>query len=222
MGAGNGRQLTREIEELGYQGKGSSVRWMIARWRPPKTLRQPKRRLLTRHVPWLLLRAPDLLKHEERLDLERVLAADEQLDAGYKLVQRFRVALHELDVTAFKHWLIDAAASGLKPFARLAAGMTEDLEAITNAFRYPWSTGPVEGHINRVKTVSSDGPGRRGANGCSTMVGGRRGCLASGSELGRGSARRDPLGAVPQGACCRARPLIRDSALSVLSSTQNR
>ena len=68
-GCRNGRQLTREIEELGYQGKGSSVRWMIARWRPPKTPRQPRRRLLTRHVPWLLLRAPDLLKDEERVDL---------------------------------------------------------------------------------------------------------------------------------------------------------
>jgi transposase len=159
-GCRNGRQLTREIEQLGYQGKGSSVRWMIARWRPPKTPRQPKRRLLTRHVPWLLLRAPELLKDEERLDLERVLAADELLDAGYKLVQRFRTALHELDVTAFKQWLIDAAASGLKPFARLAAGMTEDLEAITNAFRYPWSTGPVEGHINRVKLIKRAGYGR--------------------------------------------------------------
>jgi transposase len=27
--------------------------------------------------------------------------------------------------------------------------LTEDLQAITNAFRYPWGTGPVEGHINR-------------------------------------------------------------------------
>jgi transposase len=59
-----------------------------------------------------------------------------------------------------QHWLIDAAASGLKPFARLAAGMTEDLEAITNAFRYPWSTGPVEGHINRVKLIKRAGYGR--------------------------------------------------------------
>jgi hypothetical protein len=50
----NGRQLTRGIEQLGYLGKGYAVRWMIARWRPPKTRGQPKRRLLTRHVPWLL------------------------------------------------------------------------------------------------------------------------------------------------------------------------
>ena len=106
------------------------MRWMIARWRPPKTRGQPKRRLLTRHVPWLLLRAPDLLKADERADLERVLAADKLLDAGYKLVQRFRVALHDLDVTAFKQWVMDAAASDLKPFARLAAGMTDDLERL--------------------------------------------------------------------------------------------
>jgi transposase len=159
-GCRNGRHLTREIEQLGYLGKGSAVRWMIARWRPPKTRGKPKRRLLTRHVPWLLLRAPDLLKDEERADLERVLAADALLDAGYTLVQRFRTALHDLDVTAFKQWVLDAAVSELKPFARLAAGMTDDLEAITNAFRYPWSTGPVEGHITRVKLIRRAGYGR--------------------------------------------------------------
>jgi transposase len=159
-GCRNGRQLTREIEQLGYLGKGSAVRWMIARWRPPKTRGQPRRRLLTQHVPWLLLRTPDLLKEEERADLERVLAADTSLEAGYKLVQRFRVALHDLDVTAFKHWLLDAAAGDLKPFARLAAGMTDDLEAITNAFRYPSSTGSVEGHITRVKLIKRAGYGR--------------------------------------------------------------
>jgi transposase len=159
-GCHNGRQLTREIEDLGYEGKGSSVRWMIARWRSPKVPRERRRRLLTRHVPWLLLRAPELLKEEELADLERVLAADDQLAAGYALVQRFRQALHELDVIAFEHWLVDAAASGLRPFARLAAGMTDDLEAITNAFRYPWSTGPVEGHVNRVKLIKRAGYGR--------------------------------------------------------------
>jgi transposase len=31
--------------------------------------------------------------------------------------------------------------------------LTEDLQAITNAFRYPWGTRPVEGHINRVNSV---------------------------------------------------------------------
>jgi hypothetical protein len=89
-------------------------------------------------------------------------------------------------------------------------------------FTVHWSSGPVEGNINRLKSVSSDDLDQLGANVCSTMQVGRDGCLASRSELGRGSARRDPVGAVPQGPCCRARPRIRDSAMSVLASTQNR
>ena len=56
--------------------------------------------------------------------------------------------------------MIDAATSDLKPFARLAAGMTDDLDAITNALRYPWSTGPLEGHITRVKLIKRAGYGR--------------------------------------------------------------
>ena len=160
MGAAMAVSSLVRLNNWVISSKSSAVRWMIARWRPPKTRGQPKRRLLTRHVPWLLLRAPDLLKKDERSDLERVLAADAVLDAGYTLVQPFRTALHDLDVTAFKQWVLDAAASELKPFARLAAGMTDDLEAITNAFRYPWSTGPVEGLITSVKLIKSAGYGR--------------------------------------------------------------
>jgi transposase len=40
-GCRNGRQLTREIEQLGYLGKGAAARWMIARWRPPKRAADP-------------------------------------------------------------------------------------------------------------------------------------------------------------------------------------
>jgi hypothetical protein len=65
-----------------------------------KTPPQAKRRLLTRHVPWLLLRAPDLVKEHARADLERVLAVDELRNADYHLVQRFRRVLHDLHVIA--------------------------------------------------------------------------------------------------------------------------
>ena len=47
-----------------------------------------------------------------------------------------------------------------EPFARLAAGMTDNVDAITNAFHYPRSTGPVEGHITRVKLIKRAGYGR--------------------------------------------------------------
>jgi transposase len=158
-GCRNGRQLTREIEQQGYTGSGASVRWMLARWRPPKAC--PSRpRLRRQHVRWLLLRAADRLEPDEQRDLERVLAADAVLARGYALVQRFREVLHQRDVAGFEQWLSEAMGCGLGPFVSLAAGMMADLEAIRNAFRYPWSTGPVEGHINRVKLIKRQGYGR--------------------------------------------------------------
>src|SRR5438270_12538753 len=90
---------------------------------------------------------------------------------GAWLVQRFRVALHDLDVNAFKQWLLDAAASELKPFARLAAGITDDLEAMTKAFRYPWSTGPVEGHINASSSSSVLATGAPSSRSCASVLG---------------------------------------------------
>jgi transposase len=160
-GCHNGRQLTRELEARGYRGSGSSVRWLIARWRPPKPPPPARRpRLLRRHGRWLRLRDPAHLKEDERPDLERVLAADPVLAAAHALVQQFRTALHARDLPGCERWLCAAQASGLPPFESLAAGLLGDYDAVRNAFIYPWSTGPVEGAITRVKLLKRQGYGR--------------------------------------------------------------
>jgi transposase len=160
-GCRNGRQLTRELEARGYQGSGSSVRWLIARWRPAKPPRPAYRpRLLRKHVRWLLLRDPKHVKEEERPDLERILAADPVLARAYELVQQFRDVLHARDLGSFEAWQQAALASGFRPFVSLVAGMASDRQAIRNAFLYPWSTGPVEGSITRVKLLKRAGYGR--------------------------------------------------------------
>jgi transposase len=38
--------------------------------------------------------------------------------------------------------------------------MLGDGDAVRNAFVYPWSTGPVEGHITRIKLLKRQGYGR--------------------------------------------------------------
>jgi transposase len=159
-GCRNGRQLTAEIAARGYTGSGSSVRWMIARWRPARSTPHERRPRHKQHVRWLLLRPPERLTTAEQSDLARVLAADPDLAAGHALAQRFRDALRRRDLAAFEPWLADAQRSGLVPFAGLAEGMRADRVAIANAFRLPWSTGPVEGHVNRLKLVKRRGYGR--------------------------------------------------------------
>ena len=56
-------------------------------------------------------------------------------------------------------WLDAAAASGLAPFAR---GLRQDLPAVRAALVLPWSTSPVEGQINRLKTIKRQMYGRAG------------------------------------------------------------
>jgi transposase len=159
-GGRNGRQLTAEIAELGYAGSGSSVRWMIARWRPERSPPDQQRPRHTQHLRWLLLRPPERLTADEHADLARDLAADPDLAAGHALAKRFRDALRRRHLDAFEGWLAGAGSSGLAPFVGLAEGMRADRTAIRNASRWPWSTGPVEGHVNRLKLIKRRGYGR--------------------------------------------------------------
>jgi transposase len=57
-------------------------------------------------------------------------------------------------------WLADAAESGLRPFVSLAHGIQADYVAVVNGLKLPWSTGPVEGTVTRVKFLKRQGYGR--------------------------------------------------------------
>jgi transposase len=46
--------------------------------------------------------------------------------------------------------------------ARFAEGLQEDRAAITAGLTLPWSNGPVEGQVNRLKLLKREGYGRAG------------------------------------------------------------
>jgi len=59
-------------------------------------------------------------------------------------------------------WLTAATASGIDDLARCARGRREDLAAATAGLTRPWSHGPVEGQITRLKLRKRQGDGRTG------------------------------------------------------------
>ena len=59
-------------------------------------------------------------------------------------------------------WLEQATASGLNAFKSLANGIRADDEAVKAGATLPWSTGPVEGQINRLKMLKRQMYGRAG------------------------------------------------------------
>lgn len=57
-------------------------------------------------------------------------------------------------------WLERAVTSCLIAFQRFANGLRDDYEAVKAGLTLPWSTGPVEGQINRLKMLKRQMYGR--------------------------------------------------------------
>jgi transposase len=167
-GCSNIAQLHREVTALGYAGSRSLLYTALVPWRgsrspPDPVTGRPRRgrpRLKRVNVGWLCLRPPEQLEAHEREALERVLAEDERLARGYALLQRFRHLVARRSVSQLDEWLDDAATSDLPPFASFARGIETDRAAVNAGLTMSWSTGPVEGHVTRVKLLKRQGYGR--------------------------------------------------------------
>jgi transposase len=57
-------------------------------------------------------------------------------------------------------WLEQASASGFPELVSLATGIKRDYAAVAAALSLPYSTGPVEGNINRLKLIKRSMYGR--------------------------------------------------------------
>ena len=106
------------------------------------------------------MRPPDQLDQHERNALEEILLDDERLNAGYTLLQQFRRLIVRRSVRDLDNWLKEAGSSGLRPFVSLARGIQSDYAAVVNGLKLPWSTGPVEGTVTKVKLIKRAGYGR--------------------------------------------------------------
>ena len=60
------------------------------------------------------------------------------------------------------HWIAAAAKSEVYALQRFAKALKRDGDAIRNAIVEPWSSGQVEGQINRLKTIKRSMYGRGG------------------------------------------------------------
>ena len=79
-----------------------------------------------------------------------------------RLVLSFRAILQVGTVDTLHHWLARAQATNIRPLQRFVKTLRHDLKAVEGAVTEPGSNGPVEGHINRLKTLRRQMYGRAG------------------------------------------------------------
>ena len=74
-----------------------------------------------------------------------------EIGTGAELARRFGAMVRDRVADALAQWLEDARGG---PFAGFAEGLRRDRAAVEAALALPWSTGPVEGKITKLKLVT--------------------------------------------------------------------
>jgi transposase len=113
-----------------------------------------------RRAAWLLVKHEKDMTDDERNALEGIIQTDSSVAYAHTLGQRFSAMIKEQDCEALRPWLKDVADSGIDTLKQFAKGIKQDLDAVTNALRLPWSQGQVEGQVNRLKLIKRQMYGR--------------------------------------------------------------
>lgn len=173
-GCDNAAVLWQELRARGFAGSAGTVRRFLGarrttprrRGRPtvppaaapptPPAPDPPTRR----QVRWWLLRAPERRSADQQAYLDRLQQACPVLQTAGELARDFGHLLRQRDSHALDAWLARAEASGIREFASCAKSLRQDYAAVAAALREPYSNGPTEGNVTRLKLLKRQMYGR--------------------------------------------------------------
>jgi transposase len=171
----NAKELYHEMQAQGFSGKYSIVAAYTSRLRPPqgRSTRRRKSRspativdvdtpLTPSRATWLVMRREATLTDDEKQQRARLQAQEGAIAEAIELTQEFAELGRQRQPDQLETWLERATASGLQAFKSLANGLRADYEAVKAGVTLMWSTGPVEGQINRLKMLKRQMSGRAG------------------------------------------------------------
>ena len=174
-GCRNGSHLFRVIRRQGFRGQYGIVALYVRRMRPAQQLARRQRRsaqplptvvegsrrpLTPRRATWLVLRPSERSTEQDRYQLAQLTQQAPELTEAVALAQDFASLVRQRQPAQLEPWLARAAQSTLLPFRRFAKGLRADLAAVQAAVTLPWSQGPIEGQINRLKMLKRQMFGR--------------------------------------------------------------
>jgi transposase len=158
--------LHAELREQGWTGSAQTVRRYTARSarRPPPPC-PPPAVPKTRQITRLLLTRPDHLELGEQAQLADIRARCPHIDALADHVTAFAEMMANLTgSSALDTWLAAVEADDQPELRSLATGIRNHhhKEAVINGLTLPYSSGRVEGTVNKIKTVKRQMYGRAG------------------------------------------------------------
>ncbi len=175
----NGFQLYRALTAQGYRGSSKAMYRYLERLRTPQrhslgssspSKPHRRKRVLASPAPlenfsaqratWLFVRQPEKLDETQHNELALIRQASPSAEAAYHLAQAFMQMIRERTGHQLDAWLSSAEASRLPEFQSFAKGIQQDKAAVLAGLTLPWSQGPLEGHVNRLKLLKRSMYGR--------------------------------------------------------------
>lgn len=145
--------LFREIRERGYQGSDLPVRRYVAGLRTgtiePARGAVPSPRKIT---TWIML-PRGTLKPREEDELLKVRLACPDIARACDLAWTFHDLLQQRRGHQLLTWVRQVENDAPAPILSFAQSLCLDLDAVTAGLTLPWSSGIVEGNVNRIKTI---------------------------------------------------------------------
>jgi transposase len=160
-GCTNATELFHEIKARGYRGGPKIVMNYLHPFRTTGLIPVPVRKppSVRRVVAWIMT-DPARLDPEDRRQLDAILATGPELARLAGLVRDFAMLMRQLRGRDLEHWMKTVDADDFPALHSFVRGLRRDLDAVTAGLTLSWSSGPVEGHVNRIKMIKRQMFGR--------------------------------------------------------------
>ena len=140
------------------------VAQFVAGWRNTGAAasRKSPHKIAPKHAAILVTRPADKMTDEQQQLLDRMEGRCPEVVDLRRIALSFRDALMADESTELRQWIARTKRCEFGPVVRFAYGLEKDISAVSAAVDTAWSTGQVEGQINRLKMIKRQMYGRAG------------------------------------------------------------